>query len=729
MMESNNGLHMQVCCGHTKATRLRGILASALAGVLVFSCTSVVAGVDTTAKFIDNTWTGKGSDKTDMVDVGNWKTSWTSGNDDWKVGFRSFASGTYHMSRDMAISCFRMDEKDREIIFDFGVGRTLTLLGSAGIAFRLRTGQKTDSIGSGSVFRLASGTIKQPAYDATLYNYIYNSGAKDFCNMQVPDAADRHDSKFIVDGPHSRLETSDFRMRCGTNIWLVVTNGAQVVGNVGLTYDSRSGSRCGVCVAGADSVFSPGEAAGANGIYTLKTGGTAENFALEFLDGAKPWDGVKGFIVGGSGRGATLAFRVAATRFNHTASAHMYVGHQDGGHNRLEVTDGAQVTLGYPDVEKPCLTFAPSSQTNPQSKDYIPTDISSPASDAFTWEAWFKASDLTTSTAENRICGQTGYTWDSEGRLVLEIRNTNGDTGGKPKIAAFYRNGNANKRLVGTTEISEGWHHAALVRNGTVITLYLDGAQEATTNDYVNALPTGDNAPFIIAPAFKGSLAEVRVWNTARTSSNIAGAKDYRLAGTEIDLAGLWPMSEGTGMPTNIVTCVAATESISAYGYTIGYNQTGNGTFSWSGETFTLADGDSSNGRLFIGVGSTTKQPSSVSNVVMVAGRGSRLVCKSTSTQVIGSRSGGNLLHIADGASMETYGTLTVGGAGGVTPATVDANSDNKVLVENGATLNVPTIYVGYGKDTNPSLRDSLVVRSGASFTASTGFNVGTSSM
>ena len=182
-------------------------------------------------------------------------------------------------------------------------------------------------------------------------------------------------------------------------------------------------------------------------------------------------------------------------------------------------------------------------------------------------------------------------------------------------------------------------------------------------------------------------------------------------------------------MPTNIVTCVAATESISASGYTIGYNQTGNGTFSWSGETFTLADGDSSNGRLFIGVGSTTKQPSSVSNVVMVAGRGSRLVCKSTSTQVIGSRSGGNLLHIADGASMETYGTLTVGGAGCVTPATVDANSDNKVLVENGATLNVPTIYVGYGKDTNPSLRDSLVVRSGASFTASTGFNVGTYSM
>lgn len=33
MMESNNGLHMQVCCGHTSAMRLRGILVSALTGL------------------------------------------------------------------------------------------------------------------------------------------------------------------------------------------------------------------------------------------------------------------------------------------------------------------------------------------------------------------------------------------------------------------------------------------------------------------------------------------------------------------------------------------------------------------------------------------------------------------------------------------------------------------------------------------------------------------------
>ena len=720
MMESNNGLHMQVCCGHTKATRCRGIFASALAGVLVFSCTSVVAGVDTTASFIDNTWTGKGSDKTDMVDVGNWKTSWISGNDDWKVGFRSFASGTYHLSRDVEISSFRMDDAEREIVFDLGSERTLTLLGSAGIAFRLRTG--TDKQATGSTFRLASGTIKQPAYDSSLYNYTYELGKKDYCNMQLPEKESHHDSVFIVDGPSSRLETSDFRMRCGTNIWLVVTNGAQVVGNVGLTYSKRTGAGCGVRVAGRESVFTPtGESVDSTGTYKLQTGGTAESFALEFLDGASPWDGVKGFQVGGSGRGASLAFRGSATVFNHTASWPLHVGWNDNGFNRLEITDGAVVTVGYPDVEKPCLTFMPGSEDTPHKYEYIVTDVTSPSTDAFTWEAWFKASDLTTATAENRIVGQPGWLWSENGRLVLEIRNTNGQTGGEPKLAAFYYNGD-NRRLCGTTTITDGWHHAALTRSGTTITLYLDGVQEATTNDYVNATPSGADAPFIIAPAFKGSLAEIRLWGAARTQKEIAAAMSYRLSGNETNLVGCWPMSEGSGMPTNIVTGISATESVSSMGYTIGYNQ-GNGTFSWLNETFTLMDGDSTYGRLWLGAGSGGGL-NSVSNVVYVSGEGTRLVCKSKSTNPVGSRSRGNLLHIANNATVETFGDLRVGGAGSLNPASEDGNSDNAVIVESGAHLRVPVIDVGYGIESNPSLRDSLTVRSGASFDTDT-FNIG----
>ena len=225
------------------------------------------------------------------------------------------------------------------------------------------------------------------------------------------------------------------------------------------------------------------------------------------------------------------------------------------------------------------LTFTPSAN-NTQTTESIPTDVSSPATGAFTWEAWFKASDLT--LAENRMVAQTGWAWNNEGRLVLEIRN-HSSTGGNPKLAAFYRYNSATVRLCGPTTISSGWHHAALVRDGTDIALYLDGALETSTNNYVNATPSGvSTAPFLIGPAFYGSLAEVRLWNVARTAVEIASTKDRRLTGNEANLLGYWPLDEGTATvtPTNIVTGVAATP-VSMSGNTVGYNQ-GAGTAAYA---------------------------------------------------------------------------------------------------------------------------------------------------
>ena len=225
------------------------------------------------------------------------------------------------------------------------------------------------------------------------------------------------------------------------------------------------------------------------------------------------------------------------------------------------------------------LQFTPSA-TGAQTTESIPTDVSSPATGAFTWEAWFKASDLT--LAENRMVAQTGWAWNDEGRLVLEIRK-HSSTGGNPKLAAFYRYNSATVRLCGPTTISSGWHHAALVRNDTDIALYLDGALETSTNNYVNATPSGvSTAPFLIGPAFYGSLAEVRLWNVARTAAEIASTKDKRLTGNETNLLGYWPLDEGTATvtPTNIVTGVAATP-VSMSGNTVGYNQ-GAGTAAYA---------------------------------------------------------------------------------------------------------------------------------------------------
>lgn len=219
-------------------------------------------------------------------------------------------------------------------------------------------------------------------------------------------------------------------------------------------------------------------------------------------------------------------------------------------------------------------TFVPSGS---QTTNNIPTDIS--CTNDFTWEVWFNASDLT--LAENRMVAQTGWAWNDAGRLVLEIRNHSSQTSGKPKIAAFYYN-SGNVRLCGTTEITAGWHHAALVRSSTTLTIYLDGNAECTTDEYVNNTPYGtDSAPFLISPAFAGSLSEIRVWNVARTAAQIKSCYASRCVGNESGLIGYWPMTEGSGAPINKVTGTEATMSIDIGDYHIGYNR-GWGTFSWT---------------------------------------------------------------------------------------------------------------------------------------------------
>ncbi|MBR1588307.1 MAG: hypothetical protein IJ658_08300 [Kiritimatiellae bacterium] len=224
------------------------------------------------------------------------------------------------------------------------------------------------------------------------------------------------------------------------------------------------------------------------------------------------------------------------------------------------------------------LTFSPCAETA-QTSNSIPTDVSSPADGDYTWEAWFKPSNL--NLGENRMVAQTGWAWNVPGRLMLAVRkhkNNPGALANKPILDVFFNN-NSTVRLLGQTEITAGWHHAALVRQGTTLSIYLDGVFEASTNNYTVATPSGaDTAPFLIGPAFYGSLAEVRLWNVARTAAEIAASKDKRLAGTEDHLIGYWPLDEGgtSVEPVNKVTGIAATNvtiDVAGVSRTVGYNQ------------------------------------------------------------------------------------------------------------------------------------------------------------
>lgn len=181
--------------------------------------------------------------------------------------------------------------------------------------------------------------------------------------------------------------------------------------------------------------------------------------------------------------------------------------------------------------------FTPSAERDHR-RQFVGTDVSLPQTSDFTWEAWFRTDkgDL----LENRILGQTD--WASEGRIFVEVRNIEHQTGGVPRLAAFYRHNGKNARIIGKTELTGAWHHFALVRQGVRLRLFLNGKLEAETTEWTHGLI--DGVPFIIAPAFDGYLAEVRVWNVAKSVSEITDLSLRTLTGSEPGLVGYWPLSE-----------------------------------------------------------------------------------------------------------------------------------------------------------------------------------------
>src|SRR5262249_3168461 len=115
-----------------------------------------------------------------------------------------------------------------------------------------------------------------------------------------------------------------------------------------------------------------------------------------------------------------------------------------------------------------------------------------------------------------------------------------------------------NHPIARTTAITSNvWHHGAVTFDGTTLRLYLDGNLEATLSVGSNRLPqsasiqhaalgsalgsTGTAAGF-----FQGLLDEARIWNVARTQSQIqAGMATEILSGS--GLLGRWGLNEGTG--------------------------------------------------------------------------------------------------------------------------------------------------------------------------------------
>lgn len=216
---------------------------------------------------------------------------------------------------------------------------------------------------------------------------------------------------------------------------------------------------------------------------------------------------------------------------------------------------------------EPCIVFTPGTEPNAHVQEFIATDVTLAGDSDFTWEAWVKlGSDTLT---ENRVMSQTD--WQSEGRLVLELRN-HSSTGNSNKFVLLYRvSGNNYRTASPSATVPAGkWTHVAVTRSGTVLKIYVNGMVDSVETNYGGPLPTvvsGVAVTVGVGHTFNGALAEVRVWNCARSAGEIKTNYRRRLLGSETGLAGYWPMDEGSGVPVNAVT--GASTSIHGYDGTL----------------------------------------------------------------------------------------------------------------------------------------------------------------
>ena len=199
--------------------------------------------------------------------------------------------------------------------------------------------------------------------------------------------------------------------------------------------------------------------------------------------------------------------------------------------------------------------------------------------DEVTLEGWFKPSSLTGGGDNIRVL------WGTEGIFLLRYEGSqlNLVYGGTKKANGEYN----EKKVTYATNMSTGeWHHiAATYKRNEKARLYVDGVEVASNDAEDHAIElNGVGAKwdlpfsFIIGAAgqpkrnFLGSMAYLRVWNVARTATEIAA--NMNVASPDDDnfnLLAAWNFTEGSG--NNIAD--------SAYGV---YPLTANSDLSWSSD-------------------------------------------------------------------------------------------------------------------------------------------------
>ncbi|NEO74886.1 LamG-like jellyroll fold domain-containing protein [Moorena sp. SIO4G3] len=159
-----------------------------------------------------------------------------------------------------------------------------------------------------------------------------------------------------------------------------------------------------------------------------------------------------------------------------------------------------------------------------------------------TVEAWIKT------TINNPVIVSWGTDSQTK-KWVFRVQNSNGTKGAiRAEVSGGY--------IVGNTAVNDGqWHHVACTfsssdpANISSVQLYVDGQLDTSNTKLETQVNTasGDDVRIgtdFINRYFNGQMAEVRIWNKARTAEEIQADMSQRLTGQESGLVGYWQLNE-----------------------------------------------------------------------------------------------------------------------------------------------------------------------------------------
>lgn len=179
----------------------------------------------------------------------------------------------------------------------------------------------------------------------------------------------------------------------------------------------------------------------------------------------------------------------------------------------------------------------------------------------FTVEAWIRRTGMGSTTASGQSAlnpivpvatkGRTGADGGIDDLAFFLGVLPNGTIGGD------FESGNGDNHVVtGSTSIPlNEWHHIAMTYDGAQFKIFVDGVEDGSEN-YTDtptdiceahfAVGTSMNPQGDPAGAFEGQIDEVRVWNLARSQSDIASDYGTSLT-TGTGLVASYPFEETGG--------------------------------------------------------------------------------------------------------------------------------------------------------------------------------------